>query len=106
METVKKTAKKTEWKANETQVAFMETLKELGRPATLKEINAVSGKNFKSGSINTLITKLLVATVDVDVPYAETKTYKFESGEVTVTADKTETKKAYFLVENAANDAE
>lgn len=86
------------WEMNETQKEFVAVLKELGHPATLMEINAVLGKNFKTGSINTLVTKGVVATEDVELTYTETKTFKFGEIEVTSSAEKTVTRKAYALV--------
>ena len=85
------------WEMNATQKDFMETLKEFGRPVTLMEIEAVTGKAFKTGTINTLVTKKLVNTVDVDVTYAETRTFKFGDKETVLTATKTVTRKAYAL---------
>ena len=86
------------WEMNETQKEFVAVLKELGHAATLMEINAVSGKNFKTGSVNTLIAKGIVATEDAELTYTETKTFKFGEIEVTSTAEKTVTRKAYALV--------
>lgn len=86
------------WEMNETQKEFVAVLKELGHAATLMEVNAVSGKNFKTGSINTLVTKGVVATEDVELTYTETKTFKFGEIEVTSSAEKTVTRKAYALV--------
>ena len=85
------------WEMNATQKDFMETLKEFGRPVTLMEIEAVTGKAFKTGSINTLVAKELVGTEDAEIAYTETKTFKFGDKEVTVTAEKTVARKAYFL---------
>lgn len=86
------------WEMNETQKEFVAVLKELGRPATLMEVNAVSGKNFKTGSVNALVTKGVVATEDVELAYTETKTFKFGDTEVASTVEKTVTRKAYALV--------
>lgn len=89
---------KKAWEMNDTQKAFVEALKELGRPATLMEVNAVTGKEFKTGSVNVLVTKELVRTVDVELTYTETKTFKFDNDvEVTNTVEKTVTRKAYEL---------
>lgn len=47
------------WKMNETQTQFVETLKNYENGATLFELK-LAGKEFKSGSINTLISKGIV----------------------------------------------
>lgn len=89
-------AQKT-WTMNETQKDFMDTLKDFGRAVTLMEIEAVTGKAFKTGTINTLVAKELVKTTDVDLTYTETRTFKFGDKETTLTATKTITRKAYAL---------
>lgn len=47
------------WKMNETQTQFVETLESYENGATLFELK-LAGKEFKSGSINTLISKSIV----------------------------------------------
>ena len=47
------------WKMNETQTQFVETLETYENGATLFELK-LAGKEFKSGSINTLISKGVV----------------------------------------------
>ena len=47
------------WKMNETQTQFVETLGTYENGATLFELK-LAGKEFKSGSINTLISKGIV----------------------------------------------
>ena len=47
------------WKMNETQKQFVETLESYENGATLFELK-LDGKEFKSGSINTLISKGIV----------------------------------------------
>lgn len=47
------------WKMNETQTQFVETLETYENGATLFELK-LAGKEFKSGSINTLISKGIV----------------------------------------------
>lgn len=47
------------WKMNDTQKQFVETLESYENGATLFELKLV-GKEFKSGSINTLISKGIV----------------------------------------------
>lgn len=87
------------WTMNETQKDFMATLKAIGRATTLMEINAVAGKEFKTGTINTLVTKGLVRTEDVEVAYVETKTFDFNGVAFEVKANKTMARKAYALNE-------
>lgn len=47
------------WKMNDTQKQFVETLESYENGATLFELK-LDGKEFKSGSINTLISKGIV----------------------------------------------
>lgn len=47
------------WKMNETQKDFVEVLKSHTNGATLFELK-LAGKEFKSGSVNTLISKGIV----------------------------------------------
>ena len=47
------------WKMNDTQKQFVETLESYENGATLFELR-LAGKEFKSGSINTLISKSIV----------------------------------------------
>lgn len=51
----------TNWKMNETQKAFMEVLGQYADGVTMFELK-LAGHDFKTGSINTLVTKGLVAT--------------------------------------------
>ena len=51
----------TNWKMNETQKAFMEVLGQYADGVTMFELK-LAGHDFKTGSINTLITKGLVTT--------------------------------------------
>ena len=46
----------TNWKMNETQKAFMEVLGQYADGVTMFELK-LAGHDFKTGSINTLITK-------------------------------------------------
>lgn len=85
------------WEMNATQKDFMDTLKGFDRAVTLMEIEARTGKTFKTGSINTLVTKELVITEDVEVAYTETKVFKFDDKELVTEATKTVTRKAYRL---------
>lgn len=82
------------WSANETQVAFLNALKDNGGSATLFELNHFKGFNFKSGAVNVLVKKGLVTaeddvTYDCDVVYNGVKV-----GSVKKTA------KVYKLVSN------
>lgn len=45
------------WEMNENQKAFLNALKENGGKATLFELNKFKGYDFKSGAVNTLVTK-------------------------------------------------
>ena len=47
------------WKMNDTQRQFVETLESYENGATLFELK-LAGREFKSGSINTLISKSIV----------------------------------------------
>lgn len=49
-----------QWKPNENQTKFMEILKENPDGTTLRDIKEKYGIEFKTGSINTLLTKGLV----------------------------------------------
>ena len=51
----------TNWKMNETQKAFMEVLGQYPDGVTMFELK-LAGHDFKTGSINTLISKGLVST--------------------------------------------
>lgn len=50
---------KTTWTMNATQKAFIEAVASHAEGVTIFELN-LEGKNFKTGAINTLITKGLV----------------------------------------------
>lgn len=53
---------KTEWSANETQKAFLNVLGDYPHGITLLELRIERGIEFKTGSINTLVSKGLVIT--------------------------------------------
>ena len=55
-------ANKNEWSANETQNKFLSVLKDYPNGITLLELRIEQGLEFKTGSINTLVTKGLVVT--------------------------------------------
>ena len=51
----------TNWKMNDTQKRFMEVLGQYADGVTMFELK-LAGHDFKTGSVNTLVTKGLVAT--------------------------------------------
>ena len=53
-------ATKTEWTPNTKQTLFMDTLRKADGPMTLAQASEIAKVEFKSGTINTLITKGLV----------------------------------------------
>lgn len=55
------------WQPNETQTQFINILKEYPAGATLKDIALDKGVNFKTGSVNTLVSKGLVEVSDSEV---------------------------------------
>ena len=57
-------ATKTNWTANETQTRFMQILGENPDGMTLREIKSKYGIEFKTGSINTLLSKGKVRKAD------------------------------------------
>lgn len=61
-------ANKKTWEINDNQKAFLNALRENGGKATLFELNYFKGYNFKSGAINTLVSKGLV-NADEKVEY-------------------------------------
>jgi hypothetical protein len=83
------------WTPNETQKTFLGALAD-GTIKSLRQINAELGKEIKSGSVNTLITKGLVQTIADGVHYTakivETRTYA-DGTEIVIekSVDKTET---------------
>lgn len=84
----------TEWKPNEKQQLFLKVLGEAdGKGLTLAEVSAIAGVEIKSGSINTLISKGMVATEDVSY---ECNIVRKDNGEIVGSAKKTV--KAYKLV--------
>lgn len=60
-------ANKTEWSMNETQKSFVEALEAHAEGATLLDLK-LEGKEFKTGSINTLVAKGIV-TADAEKSY-------------------------------------
>lgn len=82
------------WTANEKQTLFLKTLKGAdGKALTLAQASKMAGVEFKSGSINPLVAKGLVATADRKV---NCLVVDAETGEQVGTC--TKTVKAYSLV--------
>ena len=85
----------TKWTANETQKTFLKALAD-GKVKSLRQINAELGKEIKTGSVNTLISKGYVKSIADGVEYTakvvETRTYA-DGTQVVIekTAPKTET---------------
>ena len=52
------------WQPNETQKDFMETLRNYPDGISLKDIELDTGKVFKTGAINTLVSRGLVEAAD------------------------------------------
>lgn len=89
----------TNWQPNETQKIFMEALAD-GTVKSLKQINNALGKEIKTGSVNTLITKGKVISIPDGVEYTatitETRVYA-DGTELTITKTKTSTETGYQL---------
>lgn len=89
----------TNWTPNETQKIFMEALAD-GTVKSLKQINNALGKEIKTGSVNTLITKGKVISIPDGVEYTatitETRVYA-DGTELTITKTKTSTETGYQL---------
>ena len=60
-------ATKTTWQPNEKQNLFLKALKGADGALTLSEVSEIVGQEIKSGSINALITKGLVKSVDTEI---------------------------------------
>ena len=64
------------WEPNETQKDFMKVLENYPDGATLKDIELDTGKSFKTGAINTLVSKGKVVASDgefqVNLVYRDT----------------------------------
>ena len=92
-------AKQTNWQPNETQKEFLGALAD-GTVKSLKQINHSLGKDIKTGSVVTLITKELVKSIPDGVEYSvkivETRTYS-DGTEITVEKEKTATETGYQL---------
>ena len=85
----------TKWTANETQKTFLKALAD-GKVKSLRQINVELGREIKTGSVNTLITKNMVQSIADGVKYTativETRTYA-DGTQVVIekTVEKTET---------------
>ena len=92
-------AKQTNWQPNETQELFLGALAD-GTVKSLKQINHSLGKDIKTGSVVTLITKELVKSIPDGVEYSvkvvETRTYS-DGTEIIVEKEKTATETGYQL---------
>lgn len=66
-----KTTKTTKWTANEKQKDFLEVLSNYQKPVTLAQIESDTGKKFATGTINTLVARGLVTTVDAEIEFVE-----------------------------------
>lgn len=85
------------WQPNETQKIFLGALAD-GKVKSLKQINTELGKEIKTGSVNTLITKGLVKSIPDGVEYSvkvvETRTYS-DGTQIIVEKEKTATETGY-----------
>lgn len=91
-------AKNTNWKPNETQTLFLNILKGSETPLTLAQVSHIAGVEIKSGSINTLISKELVATCDLEIKVKVVETEIYENGlEITKEKEKLVSKKGYAI---------
>ena len=86
-------ATNSKWSANDKQKLFLKALKEADGALTLSEVSEIVGQEIKSGSINTLIAKGMVATEDVSY---ECNIVRKDNGKVVGSTKKTV--KAYKLV--------
>ena len=88
------------WTPNETQKTFLGALAD-GKVKSLRQINAELGKEIKTGSVNTLITKGLVKSIADGVEYSvkvvETRTYA-DGTEIVISKEKTASETGYQLV--------
>lgn len=91
-------AKNTNWKPNETQTLFLNILKGSETPLTLAQVSHIAGVEIKSGSINTLISKELVSTCDLEIKVKVVETEIYENGlEITKEKEKLVSKKGYAI---------
>ena len=96
-------SKQTTWKPNETQTLFLNILKGSETPLTLAQVSYIAGVEIKSGSINTLISKELVETSDLDINVKVVETEVYSNGlEITKTKEKVVSKKGYAITKLGA----
>ena len=92
----------TNWTPNETQKLFLGALAD-GTVKSLKQINAELGKEIKTGSINTLISKGMVKSIADGVEYSvkvvETRTYA-DGTEIVIEKSKVSTETGYQLAQS------
>ena len=92
----------TKWTANETQKTFLKALAD-GKVKSLRQINAELGKEIKTGSVNTLISKGYVKSIADGVEYVakivETRTYA-DGVEIVIEKSTTKTETGYQLVKS------
>lgn len=92
----------TKWTANETQKTFLKALAD-GKVKSLRQINAELGKEIKTGSVNTLISKGYVKSIADGVEYTakivETRTYA-DGVEIVIEKSTTKTETGYQLVKS------
>lgn len=89
----------TKWQPNETQKLFLGALAD-GTVKSLRQINMALGKEIKTGSVNTLITKGMVISIPDGVEYTakivETRVYA-DGTEITTEKVKPATETGYQL---------
>ena len=89
----------TKWQPNETQKLFLGALAD-GTVKSLRQINMALGKEIKTGSVNTLITKGMVVSIPDGVEYTakivETRMYA-DGTEITTEKIKPATETGYQL---------
>ena len=87
------------WQPNETQKIFLGALAD-GKVKSLRQINTELGKEIKTGSVNTLITKGYVESIADGVEYTakitETRVYA-DGTEIVISKEKVATETGYKL---------
>ena len=87
------------WQPNETQKIFLGALAD-GKVKSLRQINTELGKDIKTGSVNTLITKGYVESIADGVEYTakitETRVYA-DGTEIVISKEKIATETGYKL---------
>ena len=86
------------WSPNDKQKQFLEVLKGAESPMTLAEVSEVVDYEVKSGSINTLISKEIVSTCDLEIKVKVVETEIYANGlEITKEKEKLVSKKGYAI---------